>query len=165
MTKSMKMAFYTIILKKNYNFVWYLITCTHHFDLRIKWLKRFIWIFKNHFWYKSNYMDYSKTRNLLLCFSFIWNQILDFKKSNSWYQKIKFLILEIHFLIIRNQTHFLISRNGILDIKNSFLDIQNSISWYQEIVNIIIRRRFTSYSAFLDINNSFLDINKWMNME
>ena len=53
----------------------------------------------------------------------------------SWYQGIKFLI----------------SRNGILDIKKSiswyqefhflifkirFLDVKNSISWYQEIVNI-----------------------------
>ena len=45
-------------------------------------------------------------------------------KYISWYQ-------EMHFLISRNNIHFFIIINKILDIKKSFLDIKKSSSWYQ----------------------------------
>ena len=63
----------------------------------------------------------------------IYSAFLDIKKCISWYQ-------EFNFLISRNITHFLISKNHFLISTNRFLDIKKCI----------LRRRFTE--TFLDLH-------------
>ena len=68
-----------------------------------------------------------------------------------------------HFLISRNNTHFLISRNRILDIKKSLISlsrnhflISKNVFW--GAVLLFIKYFLISRIWFLDIKNSFLDI-------
>ena len=106
------------------------------------------------------------------------NQILDIKKSISWYQEMyseaPFLLFIKYFLISRNEIYFLISRNQILDIKkylinsknsglNIFLDIKKWISWYQEINFISWYQELyflISRNDFLISRNQIFDIKK-----
>ena len=76
-----------------------------------------------------SFLDITKSNSWYQKIEFLISRILDIKNSISWYQEIEFLISKTswyqkYFLISR--IYFLIPRNRILDIKKCWIDSQTA---------------------------------------
>ena len=126
------------------------------FSHKFKWKYYIFLSYANCIASSNQYMfDVMSTLSLILLARYCTRDVLSsnyeaqfyYLFSISWYQ-------EIDFLISRNKTHILISRNQISDIKNQKLHFLISRKIFGAVVSLLIK-------YFLISRDGILDIKKW----